>query len=131
MLRIRQFLLLLLASSTLTLNAQNNEIKMGVRAGHNAAFGGFAAVSLETVQTFCDNFSISGGLQYNTIGKTAIEALPDIGLSKANGRISEGIFSKFSIGKVKFVNASIIPEVLKTLIARNNPKSDGKILTTI
>lgn len=88
MLRIRQFLLLLLASSTLTLNAQNNEIKMGVRAGHNAAFGGFAAVSLETVQTFCDNFSISGGLQYNTIGKTAIEALPSYNIPFDWGKLS-------------------------------------------
>ena len=45
--KIRLFVLLLLASCTWTMNAQNDEVKVGLRAGHNAAFGGFAAVSLE------------------------------------------------------------------------------------
>ena len=62
---------------------------------------------------------------------TAIEALPEIGLNKAKGKISEGIFNKFNNGNTKFEKASIIPDALKTLIARNKPKSVGKMLTTI
>lgn len=70
------FFVLFLVISPLILNAQDDELRLGLRAGHNAAFGGFAAVSLETLQTFCGNFSVNGGLQYNTIGKTALEARP-------------------------------------------------------
>ena len=62
---------------------------------------------------------------------TAIEALPDIGLSTAKGRISAGIFNKFNKGNIKFVTASIIPDALNILIDKNNPKSVGKIFTTI
>ena len=69
-------LALLLAFSPLLMSAQEDEIKVGVRAGHNAAFGGFAAASLETTQSLLNDFSISGGVQYNTIGRTALEVRP-------------------------------------------------------
>ena len=62
---------------------------------------------------------------------TAIEALPEIGLRSASGKISAGIFNKFKIGITTPVNASIIPEALKTLIDKNNPKRVGNIFTTI
>ena len=75
MIRIKHlFLALLVAVCPTLLKAQENDIKVGLRAGHNAVFGGFAAASLETNQTFCKDFSISGGVQYNSIGKTALEA---------------------------------------------------------
>ena len=70
------FLALILAIMPTLLKAQENDIKVGLRAGHNAVFGGFTAASLETTQTFCKDFSISGGVQYNSIGKTALEARP-------------------------------------------------------
>ena len=50
--------------------------------------GYFTAISLETVQTFCDNFSINGGLQYNTIGKTSLEARPAYDLPFDWGKVS-------------------------------------------
>lgn len=67
-------MILLLASSPLVLEAQDDRLAVGLRAGHNVAFGNFAAVSLETIQTFLEDFIISGGIQYSTIGKTALEA---------------------------------------------------------
>lgn len=67
-------MILLLASSSLILKAQDDVLAVGLRTGHNVAFGHFAAVSLETMQTFLEDFSVSGGVQYSTIGKVAIEA---------------------------------------------------------
>ena len=69
-------LMLLIGASSFALNAQDDELLMKLRTGHNATFGGFAALSLETLQTFDDNLQISGGVQYNSIGRTAIEARP-------------------------------------------------------
>lgn len=75
MFKFRHLLMvLLLASSPLIMKAQEDRLMVGLRAGHNVVFGNFAAVSLEAIQTFWDDFSFSGGVQYNTIGKTAIEA---------------------------------------------------------
>ena len=62
---------------------------------------------------------------------TAIEALPEIGRRRANGKISEGIFNKLRRGMAILIIASIIPEALKTLIDKKRPSSVGKILTTI
>ena len=69
-------MIMLLALCPLILKAQNNELQVGLRAGHYAVFGNFTAVSLETTQVLFDDFSINGGIQYNTIGKTALEARP-------------------------------------------------------
>ena len=60
--KFRPLIILLLTASPFIMNAQGNELKAGLRAGHNTAFGGFAAVSLETVQTFRENISLNGGL---------------------------------------------------------------------
>lgn len=77
MIRLRLLLTLsLLAFCSSILSAQDDELKVGLRLGHNAAFDGFAALSLETVQTIGQNITVSGGLQYNTIGKTALEVRP-------------------------------------------------------
>ena len=100
--RIKLFLLLLLIIGPLTLNAQNDEVKLGLRAGHNAAFGGFAAVSLETIQTFCDNFSLNGGLQYNTIGKTTLEATPSYNIPFDWGKLS--VESLITYTRIRSIN---------------------------
>lgn len=69
-------LIFFLALQAISLNAQEDEITVKIRTGHNASFGGFGAVSLETVQNFDSGFLFSGGVQYNTIGRTALEARP-------------------------------------------------------
>ena len=75
--KLKSILLILLLISTQTvMKAQDDRLTLGVRAGHNNVFGTFAAFSLETEQTFCEDFSVRGGLQYNTIGRTALEAHP-------------------------------------------------------
>ena len=76
--RLRFLIMLsLLTFCSSMLNAQDNELKLGLRAGHNAAFGGFTAVSLETTQKCGPDFSVNAGLQYNTIGKTTLELHPE------------------------------------------------------
>ena len=67
---------LLLAFYSIAMNAQNNEVTLGLRAGHNASLGGFAAASLEASNTLSKNFKINSGVQYNSINKTSIEARP-------------------------------------------------------
>ena len=69
-------LIFFLALQAISLNAQEDEITVKIRTGHNASFGGFGAVSLETVQNFDSGFLLCGGVQYNTIGRTALEARP-------------------------------------------------------
>ena len=51
--------MLLLTLSPSILKAQDDELVVGLRAGFNTVFGGFAAVSLETVQTFCSEFAVN------------------------------------------------------------------------
>ena len=98
MIKFRYLTLILLSlCSPLILNAQDmeimkcedstSEVKLAVRAGHNAVFGGFLAMSLETDQTIYKDFAISGGVQYNTIGRTALEARPTYILDFDWGRI--------------------------------------------
>lgn len=69
-------LIFFLALQAISLNAQEDEITVKIRTGHNSSFGGFGAVSVETVQNFDCGFLLSGGAQYNTIGRTALEARP-------------------------------------------------------
>lgn len=64
---------------------------LGIGAGHNAVYGGYTTVSAETVQTIRNDFRISGGIQYNTIGKTSIEARPSYNHDLPWGRISTEI----------------------------------------
>ena len=72
--KIRYILLILILTfRAFDMLAQNDELMIRLRAGHNASFGGFAAVSAETVPTLASNVMISGGAQYNTIGRTALE----------------------------------------------------------
>lgn len=69
-------------------DAETSELKAGFRAGHNAVFGAFTAFSLEAMHSFTNEFSISGGGQYNTIGKTALEAIPAYHMNFKWGELS-------------------------------------------
>ena len=66
--------LLLIVSASLQLKAQDNAATLGLRAGHNSAFGNYAAFSVEARQLLAESFAIHGGAQYSTIGKAAAEA---------------------------------------------------------
>ena len=81
-------LLLFIGTCSFTMNAQDDELMIRLRTGHNSTFGGFAALSLETLQTLDSNLQISGGVQYNSIGRTAIEARPAYYKDYDWGRIS-------------------------------------------
>lgn len=61
---------------TLVLNAQEGEVMLNLRTGHNAAFDNFTAISIEAGYSLEKHFSICGGVQYNTIGKTSAEVVP-------------------------------------------------------
>ena len=87
---------LLLVLSTGLLSAQNNEVTLGIRAGHNASFGGFTAVSAEAHQTLGQRFTVHGGVQYNTIGRTAIEARPSYFHDFSWGRLSAEAFFAYT-----------------------------------
>ena len=58
---------------------------------------------------------------------TAIELLPEIGLSIASGINSLGKFTAFKIGDINFIIISKIPELLNAPIATNNPINVGNI----
>lgn len=75
MFRTRIILITLLLTGWVTaLKAQNDQLSLGLRTGHNAVFGGFAAVSLQSHHHFSCNTFLDAGVQYNTIGRTAAEA---------------------------------------------------------
>ncbi|MBR5299572.1 MAG: hypothetical protein IKU36_04880 [Bacteroidales bacterium] len=72
-----------------------------LRTGHNAIFGRFAAFSLETLQDFDNNLYLSGGVQYNTIGKIAVEARPAYYIDRSWGRITaETLFAYRDLASV-------------------------------
>ena len=58
----------------------------------------------------------------------AIEALPEIGLKSARGKISDGILNIRRIGFKMFVIVFKIPDSLRILIDKKRPKRVGKIL---
>jgi hypothetical protein len=75
MFRTRIILIIVLLTACITgLKAQNDQLSLGLRTGHNAVFGGFAAVSLQGHHDFSCNTFLDAGVQYNTIGRTAAEA---------------------------------------------------------
>lgn len=96
--------LALLMMTASALNAQDGKVLLGVRAGHSAPFGGFAAVSVEADHDFNNVFSLLGGAQYNTIGRTAVEVRPSYFHDFGRGRLSAEILmhytNQFSIANV-------------------------------
>lgn len=106
-LKTYSLLLVLFFGALVNCYSQTDEVVLGLRAGHNAVFGGFFAPSLEMNHEFCDNFSLNGGVQYNTIGKTDLEIHPtyivdfDWGKIKADAMIAYRNFTSinsFAIG---------------------------------
>ena len=81
-------LILFLTIPIFSIYAQDDELTIRLRTGHNASFGEFAAVSLETVQNLGNSLQLSAGVQYNTIGRTALEARPAFIKNYRWGRIS-------------------------------------------
>lgn len=97
MLQIRRAIItLLLAFSAMSLKAQNAQFALGVRTGYYAAFGGFAAVSLETDAVISKEFEIGGGVQYNTIGKSTVEVRPAYYHNFAWGKLSAEILFNYA-----------------------------------
>ena len=75
MFRTRVILITFLLIGWVTaLKAQNDQLSLGLRTGHNAVFGGFAAVSIQGHHDFSCNTVLDAGVQYCTIGRTAAEA---------------------------------------------------------
>ena len=60
----------------LHLNGQSGNVMTEIRAGHNTVYGGFASISLDASYDLKQHMSISGGIQYNTIGKFSTEVRP-------------------------------------------------------
>lgn len=78
---------------------------LGLRTGHNAAFGCFAAASIQTVQKF-NSVNLEAGLQYNTIGKTAVEARPSyIKVLNWGKIVAEALFSYTNLTSTDCVSA--------------------------
>ncbi|MBR1958002.1 MAG: hypothetical protein IKA28_03260, partial [Tidjanibacter sp.] len=67
---------LLLGSLCTTTVAQEREVAVGLRGGHNVVHGAFSALSLEGTYGLTNNISVRGGAQYATYGRTAIEVRP-------------------------------------------------------
>lgn len=89
-------MILLLASSPLIMKAQDDWLAVGLRAGHNVAFGNFSAVSLETNLTFLEDFSLSGGVQYNTIDKIALDARPSYNMDLDWGCLATEVMMSYT-----------------------------------
>ena len=106
--RLILLLISLLISSSFITSARENEIKVGLRTGHNAALGCFGAASVETIQTFSGNFSIHSGIQYNTIGKTSIEAHPAYHMPLGWGKLSiESVLTYTNLSSINGLTAGV------------------------
>lgn len=87
---------LLLVSFSTVMQAQSNELTLGIRAGHSASSGGSAAISLEGNQHIGKKVLLNGGIQYNTIGKSSIEVRPSYIFDLSWGRLSGDILLNYT-----------------------------------
>ena len=78
---------LLLGSLCTTTVAQEREVAVGLRGGHNVVHGAFSALSVEGTCGLTDNISVRGGAQYATYGRTAIEVRPTYSLPTSWGTL--------------------------------------------
>ena len=60
----------------LSVGAQERALSVSLRGGYNVVHGGFSAVSLAGDYGFESNLALRGGVQYSTIGRTAVELRP-------------------------------------------------------
>ena len=59
-----------------------------------------------------------------------MEALPDMGLKRASGIISAGMWIRFIMGVISLMMTSIKPELLRAPTDKKIPMSVGKMFTT-
>ena len=76
--------------------AQDSGISFRLRAGDTTPFGGFAAVSADVNHSFENNFAVSGGVQYNSIGRTATEIRPAYIFDLENGSLRTKVLLHYS-----------------------------------
>ena len=76
--------------------AQDSGISFRLRAGDTTPFGGFAAVSADVNHSFENNFAVSGGVQYNSTGRTATEIRPAYIFDLENGNLSTKVLLHYS-----------------------------------
>ena len=55
---------------------KNHELMLDLRTGHNASFGYFGAVSLQTEHKFDNNCMMEAGVRYSSIGQVSAEICP-------------------------------------------------------
>lgn len=80
-------ILILLLGGWGTSIAQSGSVRLAIEGGDNALFGGFGALSIEAEQQFKSLFQVRGGLQYNTIQRTAAEVRPALFYDLNFGRL--------------------------------------------
>ena len=76
--------------------AQSGEVALGVKGGNSALFGSFAAISVEADCEVVEDFSLRGGAQYNTIGRTAAEIRPSYHHDFKFGRLSGEVLFNYT-----------------------------------
>ena len=76
--------------------AQSGEVALGVKGGNSALFGSFAAISVEADCEVVEDFSLRGGAQYNTIGRTAAEIRPSYLHDFKFGRLSGEVLFNYT-----------------------------------
>ena len=74
-----------------SVKAQSGEVMLGIKGGDNGLFGAFSALSVEAKYVVKDHFALRGGVQYNTIKRTAAEVRPqyfhDFGFGCISGEV--------------------------------------------
>ena len=73
---------------TTVMSAREGKVQFEARAGHSGTFGAFFAPSLLAEYSLEDYFTVSGGVQYSTVGKTSLEVCPAYFHDLNWGRIS-------------------------------------------
>ena len=68
--------MIMAVSATAREPAGNHDLLLDLRTGHNAAFGYFGAVSLQTGHKFDNGCMLEAGVRYNSIGKVSAEMRP-------------------------------------------------------
>ena len=87
---------LLAISGTFVSKAQEGRVALGLKAGHNAVYSGYTAISIEAEQSFLKHFSISAGALYNTIGKVVAEVRPSYYHDFTWGKLSAEILMEYT-----------------------------------
>ena len=95
---MRRFLLfvLFMIAYTSALKAQSGEIVLGIKGGNYSLFGSFGAISVEAKYSAKNYFAVRGGVQYNSIGRTATEIRPQYFHDFNFGRLSGEVLFNYA-----------------------------------